>query len=263
MIDLHCHVLPGIDDGAADRLASIEMLHAYAADDVDRVVATPHLRADFPQVVPAEIAGRCAAMQAAAAAEGLDVEIVSGGEVSLTWALDASDDVLEAVSIGGLGRDLLIETPSNPLGPGVDQALFAIALRGYRVTLAHPELSRAFQRTPESLSALVRRGILLQVTSSSLQRAPRRSGSATLAQALVRDGLCAAIASDAHSAGPWRPPELTRGLVAAARIADPARAEWLVTDAPAAIIAGEPLPNPPSGAPTTRGRAWLRRRVGV
>lgn len=263
MIDLHCHVLPGIDDGAVDLVAAVEMLHAYAADGVDTVVATPHLRTDFPAVVPTEIAGRCQAVEAAASASENRVRIVPGGEVSLTWALDASDDDLRAVSIDGLGRDLLIETPSNPLGPGVDQALFAVALRGYRITLAHPELSRSFQREPESLAAIVQRGFLLQVTSSALQRPSKRSASATLAHALVRDGLCSVIASDAHSPGPWRPPELTRGVAAAARIADPARAEWLVTDAPAAILAGDPLPLPPTGHPTPRGRAWMRRRAGV
>ena len=263
MIDLHCHLLPGIDDGAVGLAHAVDMLHAYAEDGVETVVATPHLRGDFPAVIPAELAGRCEAVRMAAAIDGNDLRIVPGGEVSLTWALDASDDELRAVSLDGLGRDLLIETPPSPMAPGVDRALFAVALRGYRVTLAHPELSRSFQRAPQALAELVRRGVLLQITSSSLQRPTRSSGSATLAHGLVREGLCSAIASDAHSPGPWRPPELARGVLAAARTAGPARAEWLVTDAPAAILAGDPLPPLPSEAPTPRGRSWLRRRVGV
>ena len=263
MIDLHCHILPGIDDGPADRESAVAMAHAYEADGIETVVATPHLRADYPLVVPEEIEPHCIAIESAAAADGAQLEIVAGGEVDLAWALDASDDALRTVSFDGRGRDLLIETPPNPLGPGVEEALFSLSVRGYRLTLAHPELSVAYQRAPERLLALAERGVLLQVTASALLRLPKRSASAALAHELVRGGFCAAIASDAHSPGPWRPPELGRAAVAAARIASPARAEWLVNDAPEAIISGRPLPPLPAAAPTPRGRAWLRRRAGV
>ncbi len=263
MIDLHCHVLPGIDDGPADLETAVAMMEAYAADGVTTVVATPHLRSDFPDVVPAEISGRCALLEDAAAAEGIELQLVPGGEIGLSWALDASDADLRAVSLDGLGRDLLVETPPNPLGSGAEEAMFEIGLRGYRITLAHPELSLSYQRAPHKLAQLAGRGVLLQVTASALLQPARRSPSAALAQHLVREGLCAAVASDAHSPGPWRPPTLNRAVLAAARLASPARAEWLVVDAPDAILAGEPLPPVPSAPPTPRGRAWLRRRAGV
>lgn len=263
MIDLHCHVLPGIDDGPAHLESAVAMVHAYQADGVTTIVATPHLRSDFPRVMPGEIAVRCQGLEATATADGAEVQIVPGGEVALGWALDASDADLEAASLGGLGRDVLIETPHNPTSAGIGHALFTVALRGYRIALAHPELSPSFQREPRRLADLARGGILLQVTAGALLRPARRSRSAALAQQLVRDGLCAAIASDAHSPGAWRPPELSRAVVVAARLADPARAEWLVRDAPEAILAGEPLPPLPSAPPTPRGRAWLRRRAGV
>ena len=263
MIDLHCHILPGLDDGPADAPTALDMLRAYEADGVDTVVATPHLRSDFPDVVPTEIAGRCVVLEDAGAEAGTHVQVVPGGELSLTWALGASDAELHAASLDGLGADLLIETPPNALGSATHEALFEIGLRGYRITLAHPELSPSFQRAPERLARLVDKGILLQVTASALQRSPRKSASASLAQALVRDGLCAAVASDAHSPGPWRAPELVRGVAAAARLTSPAQAEWLVRDAPDAILAGEPLPALPSAPATPRGRSWLRRRAGV
>lgn len=261
MIDLHCHVLPGIDDGPTDFESAAAMLQAYAADGVETVVATPHLRSDFPDVVPAQVAEHCDALADAAAHAG--VQLVPGGEVALSWAVAASDEELRAVSLDGLGRDLLIETPPNPLSFGVEEALFSIGIRGYRLTLAHPELSSSFQRHPHKLAGLVDRGLLLQVTAGALLREPRRSGSAALAHALVREGLCAAIASDAHSPGPWRPPELGAAVSVAGRIAGTARAEWLVVDAPDAILAGEPLPPVPGAPPTPRGRTWLRRRTGV
>ena len=261
MIDLHCHVLPGIDDGPADLPTAVEMVRAYEADGVQVIVATPHVRSDFPGVVPGDLEAHCLAL--ATAAERPSLRIVPGGEVALSWAIEASDDELRAVSLDGRGSDLLVETPPNPLVPGAERALFELAVRGYRVTLAHPELSPAFRKHPDRLSALVGRGVLLQVTASALSRSPRRSRTAAFGQALVREGLCAVIASDAHSPGPWRPPELARAAAAAAALADPARAQWLVDDAPGAILAGEPLPPLPSASPTARGRAWLRRRAGV
>jgi len=259
VIDLHCHVLPGIDDGPADLPTAVEMLLAYAADGVETVVATPHLRSDFPEVRPEEILARCEGLEAAALAEGLSMQVVPGGEVALNWALGASERELRAVSLDGLGRDLLVETPANPLGPGVQEGLFDLALLGYRITLAHPELSSSFQRHPHKLAELVDRGILLQVTADALSRSPRKSPSAALAHALVREGRCAAIAADAHSPGPWRPPELSRAALIAARLASPARAEWLTVDAPDAILAGEPLPPLPAAPPTPRGLGRLRR----
>ncbi len=94
-------------------------------------------------------------------------------------------------------------------------------------------------------------------------RPARRSASASLAQSLVRDGLVCALASDAHSGGPWRPPELARAVLAAARFCTPAQAEWLVLDGPDAILAGEPIPPRPHARATPLGRAWLRRHVGA
>lgn len=263
MIDLHCHVLPGIDDGPADLPTAVAMLRAYEADGVETVVATPHLRADFPEVRPEELAARCEGLEAAALAEGISLQVVPGGEVALNWALGASDAELHAVSLDGLGRDLLVETPPNPLGASVADGLFSLALRGYRLTLAHPELSTSFQKHPHKLAALADRGLLLQVTAAALSRSPRKSGSAALAHALVREGRCHLIAADAHSPGPWRPPELSRGALVAARLASPAHAEWLTVGVPDAILAGEPLPPPPAAPPTPRGLARLRRGAAV
>ena len=263
MIDLHCHVLPGIDDGPADLPTAVAMLHAYAADGVDTVVATPHLRSDFPEVRPDELAARCEGLEAAALAEGLSIQVVPGGEVALGWALGASDADLRTVSLDQQGRDLLVETPANPLSFGVQESLFALALRGYRLTLAHPELSTSFQKHPHKLAALADKGFLLQVTASALSRSPRKSSSAALAHALVREGRCHVIAADAHSPGPWRPPELSRAALVAARLASPARAEWLTVDVPDAILAGEPLPALPAASPTPRGLSRLRRGATV
>src|SRR5215208_1320585 len=109
MIDLHTHVLPGIDDGPADVDGSLELLAAAVEEGIATLAATPHVRPDHPDVIPAELAPRTAELAASAARAGLDIELVSGGEVDLTWAQQVDDDVLRAASFGGQGHDLLVE----------------------------------------------------------------------------------------------------------------------------------------------------------
>jgi len=256
VIDLHTHALPGIDDGPPDLAGSLELLRAAAADGTLALAATPHVRADHPEVRPAELAGRVARLASAAADAGLAIELIAGGEVDLHWAQAAGDEDLRAVSFGGRGHDLLLETPYGELPERFDDLLFRLSVRGYRVLLAHPERSRTLQRDPGRLAALVERGTLLQVTAAALASADRRSRSRRLATDLVREGLAHVIASDAHGGHVARP-GLRAGVVAAERVA-PLRAAWMVTDAPAAIVAGEPLPRPPA-APQRPSRRWRLR----
>ena len=253
MIDLHCHILPGIDDGPADMEGSVELAQAMADAGVRTVAATPHIHPNFPDVRPAELAGRAADLQAAAP----EVEIVQAGEVDVFWAARASDDDLRAVSFGARGTDLLIETPYGALPPVFEDTLFRITARGYRVLLAHPERSPDLRVDPARLSALVARGALLQVTAAALVGRVPRSGMRRFAADLVRERVAHVIASDAHRAGSGRA-SVPDGVAAAAAVA-PGYAEWMATDAPAEILAGEPLPTPPAGR--TR-RRLSRRRFG-
>ena len=245
MIDLHSHLLPGIDDGAPDLGHAVDLARS-AADQGTRVLAaTPHLRADFPDVRAEELKERCDEVRAAIRDAGIELEVVQGGEAGVMWAVNATDDELREGSFGARGTDLLVETPYGPLNDTFEQLLFTLPARGFRLLLAHPENNPTFQRDPERLHELVDRGVLLQVTARSLIRADRRKGPRPLAESLVRDGFAHVLASDAHSGHHLRPPALGAGAEAAAAIVGQARARWLVEDAPAAILKGEPLPEPP------------------
>jgi protein-tyrosine phosphatase len=258
VIDLHCHVLPGLDDGPAELEDSLEMLEALAAEGVSTVVATPHVGGEHPDVVPGEIELRCAELEAA----GCGVAVEPGGQLSLQWLLDASPADVRRASLGSNGNDLLVNVPHGRLPERFDDDLRDVMAAGYRVVLAHPEVSSDFQRRPERLVQLVAAGALVQVTARALTRGGGQTPSAALARDLVSSELCHVLASDAHSAGPWRAPDLRRGVLEAARLSG-ARAEWMVNDAPAAILAGAPLPRPPEGAATARGLAYLRRHAAV
>lgn len=252
MIDIHLHILPGIDDGPATIEGSIATARRATEDGVTVVAATPHLRADHAAVRPHELAGRCEELQRALVEHGLAVTVVPGGEVDLRWATGASDEDLRLVSYAQRGRHLLVETPYGDLDGAFEDRVFGLALRGYTLVLAHPERSPTFQRDPARVGRLVERGTLMQVTAMSLASERRRSRSRRLARALVREGLAHVVASDAHGADEWRAPNLSAGAQAAAAI-DPARAAWMVEDAPEAILAGRELPPPP--------RSERRRRL--
>jgi protein-tyrosine phosphatase len=259
VIDLHSHVLPGIDDGAADIEESLALLRVAAYDGTTELAATPHLRPDYPSVHVDDLADAVASVNERVPAD-LDVRVIPAAEVDLLWSLSATDDELRLASFAQHGTDLLVETPYGSLPENFEELLFRLVERGYRILLAHPERSVAFQRDPARLARLVERGVLIQVTLPSLLSANGRSRSRALAFDLIREGLAHNIASDAHTPGPVRPPRLGAGVAAAARVA-PARAEWMVTDAPAAILAGEPLPAPPVEQPRMEHAARSRGRL--
>ena len=245
MIDLHAHVLPGIDDGPPDVEGSLALLRTAALAGTRVIAATPHLRRDFPRVRLEDVANSCMSMQEHVPPDW-DLQIISGGEVDLGWAMRATDEQLRMASYGGRGTDLLVETPYGTSPRIFEPPLMALMNRGYRVLLAHPELNPGLQENPEHIPALVARGVLMQVTGASLLPDPRRSRRSRLARRLLEQGHAHVIASDAHSGGPRRPPGLTAALEVARAIA-PERAEWMVTSAPAAILSGEPLPPLPLG----------------
>lgn len=261
LVDIHAHLLPGIDDGPEALAGSLEMARAAAAAGVGTVVATPHLRDDFPGVRVDELAGRCRSLQDEVSRAGISLRIVPGAEVSLAWALEADDEQLRLASYGQRGTDLLIEIPDAI--SLLDRMLGHVVGRGYRITLAHAERTTAFQREPERLERLVAQGVLVQVNAVSvLDR--RRNERGRLAVRLCRDGLAHVVASDGHRARSWRPiVELAAAFESLSATIGPARALWLASQAPSAIVEGTPLPEPPPVTPPERRRWFGRLRAGA
>lgn len=256
MIDLHCHILPGVDDGPTDIEESLALAQVLTEVGVKTVAATPHLRDDHRGVEVMELAARCGDLNSELARSGIELSVVPAGEVDLLWALEASPAELRLASYRQRGTDLLLETPYGPLPPRFEDHVFKIAEAGYRVLLAHPERSLSFQSEPGRLAELVRRGTLVQVTTASLAMSPRKSQSARLAHHLLREGLAHVIASDAHSADDtvrapkWAAIETARALIGP-------RADWMVNAAPQAILDGTPLPAPP--ASPQKAKRWKLR----
>lgn len=258
LVDIHAHLLPGIDDGPDTIEQSLEMARAAVASGTATIAATPHLRSDFPDVHVGELADRCDSVVRELARQQIALQVVCGAEVSAPWAVEAGDDELRLASFGQRGRDLLVETPWTTF-PMLPRLLELLREKGYRVTLAHPERWSAWHRDPAPLQELVAEGTLLQVNADSLLGRPS-SPVTRLARYLCSQGLAHAIGSDGHRGARWRPvTRLADALEAAADLVGTERARWMASDAPAAILAGEELPPSPALAsqPKRRRRFWL------
>lgn len=258
LVDIHTHLLPGIDDGPETLDESIEMARAAVAAGITTIAATPHLRSDFPGVRVAEIADRCESLQQVFDEQRIPLRIVSGAEVSLVWALEATDEELRLASYGQRGTDLLIETPDDV--SMIERLLYPVRGKGYRITLAHPERNPRYYRDRTGLERLTEQGVLLQINAAALVAA-RRSPPGRLAASLCRDGLAHALGSDGHRGTVWRPVTMLADAFAAlSELVGSERARWMGVDAPAAIVDGGTLPEqPPVRVEPGRG-GWFRRR---
>lgn len=254
MIDLHAHVLPGIDDGPTTVGESVELVRAIAGGGVTTVVATPHVSFEFPNT-KTRIDAAARALREALEAAGVAIELALGAEVEAAHVIERDDGELEALHLGG-GPYLLVESPLSPAAGELESMVLTLQARGHLVVLAHPERCPAFIRRPERLERLVEAGVLCSVTAGSLAgrfgRTVRRYALDLLAGGIAHD-----VSSDAHDAV-RRPPGLIDGIEAAGRSLRgvPGEAPRLTSQTAAAILAGARIP--PARRLRTRRLARLR-----
>ena len=248
MIDLHAHVLPGVDDGPATWDEALDILRTMAADGVTAVAATPHVRDDYP-TAPDTMERLVADLRDRAAGEGIPIEVLTGGEIALSLLGRLDPDDLRRFGLGGNPSFLLLEFPYYGWPLGLEDTVVRLLRSGITPVIAHPERSPEVHAAPERLRPAVEAGAVVQLTAASLDG---RNGRATRAAGLelLDRGLAHLAASDAHTS---RIREAGLSSVAAA-VDDPGLAEWLVELLPAAVVAGSPLPPRPA-FPAPRKRA--------
>lgn len=249
MIDLHTHILPGLDDGAATLEESLDLARACVEDGVLLAAATPHVRDDYP--TDADTMERLVAeVRLALEREGIDLRLRGGGEIALDWLDRLPLDELRRFGLGGNPRYLLLEFPYVGWPLPLADLVFRLRAAGITPVLAHPERNPDVQAAPMRLRPLVENGALVQVTAASLDG--RLGGAAReTGMELVRSGLAHMIASDAHG-------HRIRGagLAAAAEaVGGGALADWLTYGVPHAIVTDRPLP----ARPQPGRSAWLGR----
>jgi protein-tyrosine phosphatase len=239
MIDLHCHLLPGLDDGPRDLADALAMGRQAAAAGVTQICATPHIRHDH-DVSIYELPDHIALVSDALRADGCPVQVLAGGEVAETIVEHLTDDELHAVSLGASGHWILLEPAPGPLTDSLDATVRRLELRGYRSLIAHPERHLSADLI-DRLVTLVGDGALVQVTAATLAEHPASIGMRMLAEA----GVVHVLGSDAHSAAAGRPVDLSMGVAALAEIpAMRPHLDWVVHDAPAGIVAGRDVEPP-------------------
>jgi protein-tyrosine phosphatase len=259
VVDLHSHILPGLDDGADDIEVSLGMARMAVADGVRTMAATPHVNYSYA-IDPATMLSAVADLSAALAEADVPLEVLQGAEISMPRAAELADDELASFGLGG-GPTLLIESPYMKGVASMEELLFDLQLRGFRVLLAHPERCPTFQDDPDRLRRMVARDAYCSVNTGSLTGAFGRRVRA-FALDLLRRGLVHSISSDAHD-DRGRAPGLLTGIRASERELPwlAAQADWYTCEAPAALVAGTPLPPRPAVAEPRRA-SRLRRVLG-
>ncbi|MGH9173190.1 MAG: tyrosine-protein phosphatase, partial [Vicinamibacterales bacterium] len=252
MIDLHTHILPGIDDGARDLDETLAMLEIAVADGIETIVATPHYDALDP-AFPAVVQARLEEVRNLVNERNLPIVIASGYELMLTPELLARKVTARELALGG-SRYILVELPVPFWPPYVRTGLLALREADLEVIIAHSERYEPVASDIEVAHELTEAGFLLQVNADSLAGVGSRVAQRT-ARELVRRGLVSVLASDSHSPR-RRAPRLRAAAAEATRLIGPAAAAALVTTNPAAILADRDLPPPPRITPQRRAFRW-------
>ena len=235
MIDLHCHILPALDDGALDMRDSVGMGRQAVNDGIEAICATPHIRHDHDVRIE-QLAGRVEAVNQALRDEGVPVTVLQGGEVAETAVEGLSEEELSRVTLGD-GRWVLLEPAPGPLSDTLLRRVEHLAERGHHALIAHPERHLSADMY-ERIAALIVAGALVQATADFFLRGRTADGMRSLAEA----NLIHVLSSDAHSSHGGRPLHLSEPFALLAGIESVApHLEWMRETAPRAIVAGADL----------------------
>ncbi len=236
MIDLHCHMLPGIDDGPTDIGTSLAMARAAVADGIRIVACTPHIYPGMYENTAEGIHHATDAFRAELATAAIPLE--------LTFAADthAMPDLLGRLQSGSVptfngGRYFLLEPPHHVAPPNFEEFVFRLVAAGYVPIITHPERLSWIEQDHTVFWRLARKGVWMQITSGSLTG---RFGSAAKywGERMLDEGLVHMLATDAHSLD-YRPPLLAEGMEAASRWVGAEEARRLVEERPAAVLRNE------------------------
>lgn len=247
MIDLHCHILPGVDDGPESQDESLSMARKAVEDGIYAIVATPHTLNGIYINPVKEVTLRVAALQEALSKNHIKLQVYAGADVHLCPHMLDHIESGDAGTVNNAGKHIILEFPSQIVPPGVKDEIFSLKLNGITPIISHPERNSAIQHDIDILYELIRMGALSQVTAMSITG---DFGEMALqcSERLLKHRLVHIIASDAHSSDS-RPPILSQAVEAAAEIMGSyEEAEYMVTNVPTTILSGdipeipEPLP---------------------
>jgi len=238
LIDLHSHILPGIDDGAKDMAMALAMARIAVSEHTTHIACTPHFMPGvYDNTVP-DITAIISSLENALAEEGIDLKLVRGGDIHI--APDISER-LTAGSLPALGSShyFLFEPPHHVLPPGILKLCEKIMKAGYTPVLTHPERLTWIEKNYEIICKLDEMGLVIQLTAGSItgtfgKRAKYWS------ERMLEEGRVDIIASDAHNTRS-RPPGLIKAHDTIAKMLGDAPAKVIVHDNPQRILDNLPM----------------------
>jgi protein-tyrosine phosphatase len=248
VIDLHCHILPGLDDGAQDLTISLEMANAQVDQGVTVVACTSHILPGLYHNSGPAIREATQRLQEVLDHEGIPLRLVPGADVHMAPNFVAGLQSGQLLSIAD-SRYVLVEPPHHTAPPKIEEFFFSLVVAGYVPILTHPERLSWVPSRYETIKRLVRSGAWMQVTAGSFAGAFGRNA-LYWAERLLDEGCVHLIASDAHDVE-RRPPDLAAGRDLVARRVGPEEAQHLVFTRPRAILSDQP----PAGLPAPLGVA--------
>jgi protein-tyrosine phosphatase len=248
MIDLHCHILPGIDDGARDLNVSIDMARAFVADGVSVVACTPHILPGLYENNGPGIRQAVAGLQARLDEAGIPLVLVPGADNHIV------PDFVAGLRSGHLlplanSRYVLVEPPHHVAPQRMDELFFSIQVAGYVPILTHPERLSWIANHYDTVRRLIAAGVWMQITVDSLTGAFGRNP-LYWASKMLDEGGVHVLATDAHDTVK-RPPRLSQGFEAAAKRVGENEAVNLVLTRPRAVLENVP----PTAVPAPLRRA--------
>ncbi len=239
-VDVHCHCLPGQDDGPATPAEAIELCRALVHDGVTTAIATPHQLGRFDGHTTADgIRHAVQELNETLGEQGIPLAVVPGADVRVDERIPALLDSDRVLTLADLGKYLLLELPHDTF-LNIQPLLAEVAARGVTPVLSHPERNIFLAREPEAVLPWLDRGALLQVTAASLLG---RFGPVAeqMAWRWLTAGAASLVATDAHDASERRPCMTLAIMAIARRLGEHAASRACVLN-PARLLAGTPIP---------------------
>src|SRR5207248_8685910 len=196
MIDTHLHILPGIDDGPETLQESLALAEVLVQEGIRVAAATSHYNDEFVHSSAAEVQGRVYELQRELDRHNIPLRVFAGHEALIKPGLVDDIRAGRLATLNG-SRYLLLELWNSTWLPETERVIFELRAFGITPILAHPERYRVFQKELERLASLLRQGVLVQITASSLVGMQGRTAQRA-AETLLKRGLVHCIASDAH-----------------------------------------------------------------
>jgi protein-tyrosine phosphatase len=247
VIDLHCHILPGIDDGAGDLSVSLAMAQAFVTDGVTHVACTPHILPGVYHNTGPQIRAAVVRLQHVLDSEGIPLQLVVGADNHIVPDFVAGLQAGHLVSLADT-RYVLVEPPHHVPPPRMEEFFFGILAAGYVPILTHPERLSWVGGHYDAIKRMAKGGVWMQLTAGSLSGAFGRNAR-YWAERMLDEGHVRILATDAHDTS-QRPPNLSQGRDLAAALVGAREAEHLVVTRPLGVlgdVAPSGLPDPEAG----------------